>query len=195
MFWCHQFVEKNLAKCIWCLACYWYLTDDAYYSLVVTRITARAFLHDKIVKMISNIFKILGLMCSYSGIIGVLESNCFVSLHNLDTIKSPATPLFVQRRLKAIYRGKHKISVSPILCEGNPPVIGGFPSQRTSNAGTVFPYHDIIMIVVASIRTGRTVTASRGILCLPLLSEMTSRRRWVTPAVVSWHCHLYRPLS
>ena len=29
--------------------------------------------------------------------------------------------------------GKEMLSVSLVLCEGNPPVTGGFPSQRTSN--------------------------------------------------------------
>ena len=30
------------------------------------------------------------------------------------------------------------------LCEGNPPVIGGFPSQRASKA-EMFPFDDVIM--------------------------------------------------
>ena len=32
------------------------------------------------------------------------------------------------------------------LCEGNPPVTGGFPSQRVSNA-EIFPFDDVIMIL------------------------------------------------
>ena len=33
---------------------------------------------------------------------------------------------------------KHQISALLDLCEGNPPVIGGFPSQRASNGESVF---------------------------------------------------------
>ena len=32
----------------------------------------------------------------------------------------------------------------PVLCDGNPPVTGGFPSQRASN-GERFPFDDAIM--------------------------------------------------
>ena len=35
------------------------------------------------------------------------------------------------------YQSKHQISASLALCEGIPPVTGGIPSQRTSNAESV----------------------------------------------------------
>ena len=36
------------------------------------------------------------------------------------------------------HQTKHERSASLTLCEGNPPVIGGFPSQRASNTESIF---------------------------------------------------------
>ena len=36
--------------------------------------------------------------------------------------------------------GKHNSSTLLALCDGNPSVIGGFPSQKANN-GKAFPYH------------------------------------------------------
>ena len=35
------------------------------------------------------------------------------------------------------------------LCDGNPPVTGGFPSQRAGNAEMV-PFDDVIMIYIST---------------------------------------------
>ena len=43
------------------------------------------------------------------------------------------------------------------LCEGNPPVTGGFPSQSASNAEKV-PFADVIMIVFCHQRAQRLIT-------------------------------------
>ena len=42
-------------------------------------------------------------------------------------------PLFDDMRE---YRAVNNCSTSLALCEGNPPVTGGFPSQKASNAGS-----------------------------------------------------------
>ena len=46
------------------------------------------------------------------------------------------TRSFVQSRSRKQRRQHHK-SASLALCDGNPPVTGGFPSQRASNASSV----------------------------------------------------------
>ena len=44
----------------------------------------------------------------------------------------PTTRLFFSTAC-SVWQRKHQSSALPILCEGNPPVTGGFPSQRVSN--------------------------------------------------------------
>ena len=51
------------------------------------------------------------------------------------------TQLFVQAHIR-----KHKARVTG-LCEGNPPVTGGFPSQRARNGGIV-SFRDVIMTFI-----------------------------------------------
>ena len=61
-------------------------------------------------------------------------------------LKPPATPLLAQLFVQAQKKIKNKSNLRVIsLCERNPNVIGGFPSQRTSNAESVpiwCPRHD-----------------------------------------------------
>ena len=44
------------------------------------------------------------------------------------------------------YQRKYQRSASLALCEGNPPVTSGFPSQRASNT-EMFPFDDVIMYI------------------------------------------------
>ena len=54
-------------------------------------------------------------------------------------LKPPAFWLFVQRSVQTEdpKKKKHQRIVLLAIGEGNPPVIGGFPSQRASNAESV----------------------------------------------------------
>ena len=51
-------------------------------------------------------------------------------------LKSPATPLIIQLSVQAHIKGKIK-TLHHWPLRGNPPVAGGFPSQRVSNAENV----------------------------------------------------------
>ena len=54
------------------------------------------------------------------------------------TSKSTATRLFIQHSVaQADSNRKHQSSALLAICEGNPPVIGGFPSQKASTAAYV----------------------------------------------------------
>ena len=50
----------------------------------------------------------------------------------------------LKRFFRSRWKKTSKLRVTG-LCEGNPPVTGGFPSQRASNA-EMFPFDDVIMI-------------------------------------------------
>ena len=52
------------------------------------------------------------------------------------SVKSPATPMFVQPFVYAYIRKASKLGVNS-HCEGNPPVTGVLPSQRASNAENI----------------------------------------------------------
>ena len=47
------------------------------------------------------------------------------------------------------------------LCEGNPLVTGGFPTQRASNA-EMFPFDDVIMIYVIQTQPTRAISTMTG---------------------------------
>ena len=55
---------------------------------------------------------------------------------NIMTPKSPATPLFVQHFFMRALKKTSNLRVT-WLCEGNPLVTGGFPSQRACNAENI----------------------------------------------------------
>ena len=61
--------------------------------------------------------------------------------------KSPASRLFAQPFVQGAHQRKYQSSVLPDLFEENPPITGGFPSQRASNAENVsiwWRHHAII---------------------------------------------------
>ena len=59
------------------------------------------------------------------------------------------------------HQRKHQMLASLALCEGNPPVTGGFPSQRASNVEHVCS-HDIIMLATLSSQTMQLFNPSRA---------------------------------
>ena len=72
------------------------------------------------------------LQCRWIMIIrGNIGQDIIMTSHERRGIKSPATWLFAQ------HQRKHQMSTSMGLCEGNPPVTGGFPSKRASDAESV----------------------------------------------------------
>ena len=61
-------------------------------------------------------------------------------------LKSPVTTVSSTASVGSQQR-KYQRSELLAICEENPPVTGGFPSQRASNTGKVFPCHEVIMKV------------------------------------------------
>ena len=78
----------------------------------------------------------------------VLESGKFV--HYSDVIKSvlasqiTRVPFVCSRFFRRRSKKTPKLRVTA-LCERNPPMTGGFPSERASNAEEMFPFDDVFM--------------------------------------------------
>ena len=96
-------------------------------------------------------------------------------------LKSPVTPLFFNRLFRRTSKKTSKLRVTG-LCEGNPPVTGGFPSQKARDV-EMFPFHDVIMILLMEV-TGRhdtTVdyTQVAGILQTDVLCHVFGQERTI----------------
>ena len=60
---------------------------------------------------------------------------------------------------------KHQSSALLVHCEGNPPVTGGFPSQRASNEKN-FPCYDIFMVYMNVTKAASTLWLAHGLVTI-----------------------------
>ena len=93
---------------------------------------------------------VVKLWCFYSRKYFLKVLIVMISLQRHHILMWLASQLFIEQVVKT-NKWNIKVPYYWLVCEGNPPVTGGFPSQRASNAEAI-PRHNIIMFVQKSIR-------------------------------------------
>ena len=75
---------------------------------------------------------------------GVHEKQ-YVMSHKHHSVSDHQPPECLLNSLFELTSKKHQSHTLLALCEGNPPVTGGFPSQRGSNARSISMWHDDVI--------------------------------------------------
>ena len=113
--------------------------------------------------------------------------------HNSDVtcaschLKSPATGLFIQQLVHA-YNRKHQGFKLLVLCDGNPPVTGGFPLQRASNR-KAFSCHNVLGSVIGKHFHVIMSSCNSSRYSVPTIMSELDYHDWIFSSYSNISCH------